>query len=78
MGASPDAPAMLNRLRAQLRMGAHRDRDLQRLWSKDGAESFEFEVVDLLPPSDDPEYDASDDLRALADLWREQLGGEEP
>ncbi len=74
VGASPDAPAMLNRVRAQLRMGGHPDADLQRHWRSDGADAFDFEVLDLLEPSDDPDHDPADELRLLADLWRDKLG----
>jgi len=74
LGSSPDAPATLNRIRAQLRMGGHPDRELQRRWASDGPEAFRFEVLDLLTPSDTPEQDPADDLRTLEALWREKLG----
>ena len=32
IGSSADAPAMLNRIRAQLRMKGHPNRELQRDW----------------------------------------------
>ena len=75
-GASPDAPAMLNRIRAQLRMGGHPNRMLQRDWDSDGAGAFEFEVVDLLPPGDAPDDDPTEDLEVLEAMWRERLSVE--
>jgi hypothetical protein len=54
---------MLNRQRAQLRLGAHPNR----------ADAFEFEILDTLTPSDEPDYDPSDDLRVLESLWIEKL-----
>jgi len=74
VGSSPDAPAMLNRIRAQLRMHGHPNRRLQEDWESDGPTAFVFEVLDLLPPSENPESDPADDLETLEALWREKLG----
>ena len=74
LGSSPDAPAMLNRIRAQLRMGGHPSRELQRDWESDGPDAFSFEVLDVLTPSESPDYDPTDDLRMLEELWLEKLG----
>lgn len=76
VGASVDTRAMLNRQRAQLRMGMHPNRELQRDWETEGAEAFEFEVLDLLEPKDDPGYDPRADLKMLEELWLEKLGSE--
>ncbi len=73
LGASPDAPAMLNRIQAQLRMRSHPNRQLQADWASDGPEGFSFEVLDLLPPLDSPGQDPSDDLDTLVELWRDKL-----
>ena len=73
LGASPDAPAMLNRVRAQLRMKGHPNGRLQKDWEADGPDAFIFEVVDLLTPTDSPDYDPTDDLRMLEALWVEKL-----
>jgi hypothetical protein len=73
LGSSPDAPAMLNRIRAQLRMKGHPNRSLQADWDRDGADAFLFEVVDLLPPPETADHDSSVDLATLETLWREKL-----
>jgi hypothetical protein len=73
VGTSVDLPSILNRERAQLRLGAHRDHGLQADWNARGAEAFTFEVLDTLEPPDEPGYDPADDLRTLEDLWRGKL-----
>jgi len=73
LGVSPDAPAMLNCTRAQLTMSSHPNRQLQRDWDADGEGGCAFEVLDLLPPSDDPNNDVGEDLQTLLELWVEKL-----
>ncbi|KPJ99951.1 MAG: hypothetical protein AMS20_15510 [Gemmatimonas sp. SG8_28] len=73
VGTSPDAPAMLNRIRAQLRMGAHPNRDLQQDWSSDGPDGFIFEVLDVLEPKDGADTDPAEELRLLEEMWIERL-----
>lgn len=73
VASSIDVPAILNRQKAQLKFGGHPTVALQREWNEHGAEAFEFEVLDLLTPPDDPEYDPTSDLIALEELWLEKL-----
>ncbi len=73
VGASANLPAILNRHRAQLRLGAHTNVGLQKDWNELGPEAFEFEVLDTLAAPDRPDYDPSDDLRVLEKLWLEKL-----
>jgi hypothetical protein len=76
--ASQDLRALLNRQQAQLRLNAHPNRALQADWNSLGADAFEFVVLDTLAPKDAPDYDPSDDLRALEELWLEKLRPFEP
>ena len=69
IAASRDLPAALNRHRAQLRMGVHPNRQLQADWNAFGDDAFSFETLDTLPPSDQPDYDPTDDLETLKKLW---------
>jgi len=73
VGSSVNLPAILNRHRAQLKMGLHSNRALQEDWNQLGAEVFEFETLDLLKPPEQPGYDPSDDLRVLEEMWLEKL-----
>jgi hypothetical protein len=73
VGKSVDLPSILNRERAQLRLGIHRNAALQRDWNALGADAFVFEVLDTLTPPDRSDYDPTDDLRVLEALWLERL-----
>jgi hypothetical protein len=68
-----DLPAILNRHRAQLRFGVHPDRGLQRDWDELGPEAFAFEILDTLSPPEGTDYDPTEDLRVLLELWSEKL-----
>jgi hypothetical protein len=76
--ASRDLPALLNRQRAQLRLKAHANRALQADWNSLGPDAFEFVVLDTLVPKDAPDYDPTEDLRTLEELWLEKLSPFEP
>jgi len=73
VGSSINLPAILNRHRAALKMGAHSNRDLQQDWDELGEGAFAFEVLDTLTPRDEPGYDVKKELRVLEDLWLERL-----
>ena len=74
VGSTMDLPAMLNRQRAQLRFGGHKNRELQRDWNRLGEGAFEFEVLDTLAPADPPDTRAAaKDLEVLEQLWLERL-----
>lgn len=73
VGSSVDLPSMLNRQLAQLRFGAHTNRELQKDWNDLGAEAFKMEILDTLPPSEVPGYNPADDLKALEVLWLDKL-----
>ena len=74
IGSSADLPSILNRERASLRLGAHRNSALQQDWNSLGPDAFAFEVLDTLsPPDDAPNFDPTDDLKVLESMWLERL-----
>lgn len=73
VGSSTNLPAILNRHRAELQIGGHRNAELQRDWNALGAAAFTFEVLDTLTPRHEPGYDAKEELRVLEQLWFERL-----
>jgi hypothetical protein len=73
IGSARDVLGKLNGHRFQLRMKAHRNDVLQREWEEFGADAFVFEPLDLLKPSDQPDYDPGEDLQVLEELWLQKL-----
>jgi hypothetical protein len=73
VGSSVNLSGTLNRHRFQLERGSHPSKDLQADWNALGPDAFQFEVLDRLKPSDKPDYDATEDLQVLKELWIEKL-----
>ena len=73
VGAARDLPGRINSHRFQLRMKVHRNELLQQEWEDYGADAFVFEVLDTLTPNDLPDYDPTEDLQVLEDLWLQKL-----
>ena len=73
IGSSVNLPAILNRFKAELKLGSHRNIVLQKEWQQFGPEMFEFKELELLEPVDDPTYDPAEDLHVLEELWIEKL-----
>ena len=73
VGASRDLRARLNRHLAELKLGIHPNKALVRDWQELGKDAFEFETLDTLEPSDEPNYNPKDDLEVLETLWLEIL-----
>jgi len=73
VGSARDVPGKLNGQRFQLRMRMHRNAVLQQEWDQYGSDAFVFEALDLLEPGDAPDYDPTEDLQVLEDLWLQKL-----
>ena len=73
IGSSKNLPAILNRYRAELKMGSCRNIVLQEEWKQFGPEMFEFKELEILEPTDDPAHDPAEELRVLEELWIEKL-----
>ena len=65
---------ILNRHRIELKLGSHRNKELQNDYKKLGPQKFSFEVAELLKNQDDPDYNYQEDLQLLEEIWREKLG----
>ena len=73
IGSSVNLPGILNRHRFQLENGSHMDHDLQRDWNELGSKAFEFEVLDMLTPKKELDYDPTEDLAVLLEMWTEKI-----
>jgi len=73
IGSSVNLPGILNRFKAELKMGSCRNIALQNEWKQFGPEVFEFKEIEVLELKDDPAYDPTEDLHILEELWTEKL-----
>ncbi|WP_295998721.1 GIY-YIG nuclease family protein [Rugamonas sp.] len=63
--SSRNPQGLLNRHRAELKLGGHRNAALMADWKRDGEAAFDFAVVASLPPPSDPAVDADAELAKL-------------
>jgi hypothetical protein len=73
LGTSLNVPGALNRTRFELTQGMHRSPELQEDWRRYGPDSFSFELLDELPPTEEPREDPKEELQVLESLWLERL-----
>jgi hypothetical protein len=73
VGSSLNLDGIFNRFEFQLKMNGHPNKSLQKDWNELGADKFTFEILEELPPRENPGYDYKPDLEVLEDLWLEKL-----
>ncbi len=73
LGSGADLPARINRHRAELRFGNHRNRELQETWNSLGESAFDFEVLDVLDHEELLQTEAARELRVLMEMWIRRL-----
>ncbi len=73
VGSSLNVPGALNRVRFELTTGISRTPALLEDWRRHGPDSFSFEVLDVLPPSEEPRDDPKEELKVLESLWLDRL-----
>ena len=73
VAGSLNVQATLNRHQFELRMGKHRHAALAQDWVQHGETQFHFEVLDTVRPSEDPAFDAAQELDILVSLWRQEI-----
>ena len=73
IGSSKNLPGRINRFKFGLKYGAESNRELLEDYKKYGEENFTFEILDELKPKEDPEYNYTEDLNVLEEMWIEKL-----
>lgn len=73
VGYSIDMQARINRQKAELKFGSHRNSELLSEWKSFGESSFEFEIVDELELDDQTRADPLEELRILSEMWVRKL-----
>lgn len=71
---SADVQARWNRIRSELRFGSHRNTALQKDWSAQSHEDFEFSVLTTLEIKEGENVNLNKELDALMELTLEEAG----
>jgi hypothetical protein len=73
VGSSKNLKGKFNSIEFQLNMDGYPNKELQKDYNQLGKEKFSFEVLDYLEPKEGIDYNYTDDLAALEELWLEKL-----
>ncbi len=63
----------LNAHKFMLTIGRHQNEALQKEWNEYGPDKFVFEILEVVKVKDDPNFDLSDELTLLEQIWLEKL-----
>jgi hypothetical protein len=73
LGSSLNLEGPLNSHKFMLSIGKHRNEALQADWNSSGADKFEFEILETVRVTDDPNFNLEDELTLLEEIWIEKL-----
>ncbi len=74
IGRGTNVQGKINSHKFQLEHGSHPNSKLQKDFKESGSKNFSFEVIDYLDPKkDDMDYDYTQDLILLEEMWLEKL-----
>ena len=73
IGFSTDLQARMNRQKAELKFGGHRNKALLDEWQLFGESCFEFEILDELEPDENSKANPVEELRILCEMWTRKL-----
>ncbi len=74
LGSTLNMHGVLDRHRFMLSLGSHHIRDMQADWKQYGEAAFTFDVLETIPPSDDPAHNPELELEALEDMMLAEYG----
>jgi len=73
LGSSLNLEGPLNGHKFMLTIGSHRNIVLQQEWNEYGPDKFTFEILEVVKVKDDPNFNLSDELTLLEQIWLEKL-----
>lgn len=73
IGSTLNLSGIMNRQKFQLNMVGNTNKTLLADWNELGRDNFSFEVLEVLVPRENPDYNYREDLECLEDLWLEKL-----
>jgi len=73
IGCTKNLPGKLNSHKFQLKNGLHLNKEIQKDFNEIGEEGFSFDILDHLKPKEDLDYDYTEELKTLEEMWIEKL-----
>jgi group I intron endonuclease len=73
LGSSLNLEGPLNGHKFMLSIGSHRNTALQNDWNEHGSVNFVFEILEEVKVIDNPNFNLSDELTLLEQIWLEKL-----
>ena len=73
LGSSLNLEGPLNAHKFMLTIGRHRNDMLQKEWNEFDADQFAFEILEVVKVKDDPNFNLSDELTLLEQIWIEKI-----
>lgn len=73
LGSSLNLEGPLNSHKFMLKMGNHRNKDLQKEWNIYGPDKFIFEVLEVVKVTESVNFNLNDELTLLEQIWLETL-----
>ncbi len=73
VGSSKNLTAKQNSFQFQAKLGSHKSSGFLADYNNLGSDKFSFEILDYLDPKEGVNYDYTQDLEALEELWIEKL-----
>ena len=73
LGSSLNLEGSLNKHRFTLKIGSHTNKALQKDWNEYGPDKFTFEILEVVKVVDNPNFNLSDELTLLEQIWLEKL-----
>ena len=73
VGFDRDWSVRINRHKAELNFGSHRNRELQEEWNWFGEANFQFEGLDELEHKEDSQTSPIEERKVLAEMWIHKL-----
>ena len=73
LGSSLNLEGPLNKHRFLLRINGHPNKELQKAWNELGPDPFTFEILETVQIRDHPNFNLTDELTLLEEIWLEKL-----
>jgi hypothetical protein len=73
IASSKNIHGKLNRTKFELKNGTYSNKEIQKDYNNAGDQGFSVDVLDILDPKEDLNYDYSDDLKTLEEMWLEKV-----